>query len=134
MFLLFSLLPSDWLQMRSRRRIRAGKSRATSGIATIRSLRRFRAALDELYGDRIERVVLFGSRARGDAHAASDYDIAVFLKDLTDRWREFHRLADLRTDILADTGAFIEARPFRAGGYRERTPLMDEIRREGIDF
>ena len=35
--------------------------------------------------DRIERLVLFGSRARGDAHVASDYDIAVFLKDLTDR-------------------------------------------------
>jgi uncharacterized protein len=28
---------------------------------------RFRAALDALYGERIERVVLFGSRARGDA-------------------------------------------------------------------
>ena len=27
-------------------------------------LKRLRAALDELYGDRIERVVLFGSRAR----------------------------------------------------------------------
>jgi len=27
-------------------------------------LKRFRAALDALYGDRIERVVLFGSRAR----------------------------------------------------------------------
>jgi predicted nucleotidyltransferase len=54
-------------------------------------------------------------RARGDAHKGSDYDIAVFLRDLTDRWREFHRLADLRTDILADTGFFIEARPFRAG-------------------
>jgi predicted nucleotidyltransferase len=25
---------------------------------------RFRAALDELYGDRLDRVVLFGSRAR----------------------------------------------------------------------
>ena len=47
---------------------------------------------------------------------------------------EFHRLADLRTEILADTGVFIEARPFRAGAYRERTPLMHEIRREGIDF
>ena len=97
-------------------------------------LRRFRAALDGLYGDRIERVVLFDSRARGDAHEESDYDIAVFLKDLTDRWREFHRLADLRTEILTDTGVFIEARPFRAGAYRERTLLMHEIRREGRDF
>jgi uncharacterized protein len=121
--------------MRSLKPIKAGQTGATSRIATDDEiLRRFRAALDELYGDRIERVVLFGSRARGDAHEASDYDIAVFLKDLTDRRREFHRLADLRTEILADTGVFIEARPFRAGGYRERTPLMHEIRREGIDF
>ncbi len=97
-------------------------------------LHRFRAGLDELYGDRIERVVLFGSRARGDAHEASDYDIAVFPKDLTDRWREFHRLADLRTEILVDTGVFVEDRPFRAGGCRERTPLMHEIRRESVNF
>ena len=95
---------------------------------------RVRAALDALYGDRIERVVLFGSRARGDARDESDYDIAVFLRDLTDRWREFHRLADLRSDILSDTGIFIEARPFRAGSHREPTPLMREIRREGLDF
>lgn len=97
-------------------------------------LRRYRAALDELFGDRIERVVLFGSRARGDAHEDSDYDIAVFLKDLTDRWREFRRLADLRADILSGTGVFIEARPFRAAAYHERTPLMREIRRQGVDF
>src|ERR1700730_9433911 len=121
--------------MKSLKGSRAGKTPAPSGIgADDKILRRFRTALDELYGDRIERVGLFGSLARGDAHEASDYDIAVFLKDLTDRCREFHRLADLRTEILADTGVFIEARPFREGGYRERTPLMHDIRREGIDF
>ena len=51
-------------------------------------LKRFRAALDELYGERLERAVLFGSRARGDAHADPDYDIAVFLRDMPDRGRE----------------------------------------------
>jgi hypothetical protein len=56
------------------------------------------------------------------------------LEDLADRWHEFHRLADLRTDILSATGIFVEARPFRAGAYRARTPLMHEIRREGVDF
>jgi predicted nucleotidyltransferase len=44
-------------------------------------LRRFRATLDEIYGNRIERVVLCGSRARGDAGRDSDYDIAIFIKD-----------------------------------------------------
>lgn len=97
-------------------------------------LARFRAALDTLYGDRLERVVLFGSRARGDAHADSDYDVAVFLKDLTDRWGEGRRLSVIETDILAETGAFIHSVPYRAGSYRQRTPLMHEIRREGIDL
>jgi len=97
-------------------------------------LSRFRAALDQLYGESLERVVLFGSRARGDAHRDSDYDVAVFLKDLSDRWREINRLAAIETDILAETGAFIHAMPYRAGSYRERTPLMHEIRREGIDL
>jgi uncharacterized protein len=53
---------------------------------------------------------------------------------LTDRWREFHRLADLRAEILAETNAFLEARPFRAGSYHDRTPLMHEIRRDGLDL
>ncbi|MGA8381558.1 MAG: nucleotidyltransferase domain-containing protein [Stellaceae bacterium] len=105
-------------------------------IATVDDpiLKRFRAALDELYGDRIERIVLFGSRARGDAHEDSDYDIAVFLRDLKDRWPELNRLADLSTDILYETGEFIHAMAYRAGSYAERTPLMHEIRSDGIDL
>ena len=50
-------------------------------------LKRFREALGGLYGERIERVVLYGSRARGDADASSDYDVAVFLHDFVDRWQ-----------------------------------------------
>ena len=97
-------------------------------------LARFRAALAELYGDRLERVVLFGSRARGDAHSDSDYDIAVFLKDLTNRWGEARRLSEIETEILTETGAFIHAMPYSAGSYRLRTPLMHEIRRDGVDL
>jgi uncharacterized protein len=97
-------------------------------------LKRFRAALDEIYGERIERVVLFGSRARGDAREDSDYDVAVFLKVLTDRWPELDRLADLSTDILEETGEFVHAMPYRAGSHEVRTPLMHEIRISGIDL
>src|SRR5947199_5746242 len=85
-------------------------------------LKRFRAKLAEVYGDRLERVVLFGSRARGDAHADSDYDIAVFLRDLADRWQEARRLSAIETDILAETGAFFHSMPYAAVSYRERTP------------
>src|SRR5471030_1735489 len=98
------------------------------------TLIRFRKALNEIYGGQIDRVVLFGSRARGDAHADSDYDVAVFLKELPDRWKERHRLADLRVDFLDDTGAFFDAKPFSIASYAERTPLMHEIRRDGLDL
>jgi predicted nucleotidyltransferase len=97
-------------------------------------LKRFRATLAEVYGDRLERVVLFGSRARGDAHAESDYDIAVFLRDLTDRPAEMNRLADLSTKLIEEGGPFVHAMPYRAGSYNERTPLMLAIRTDGLDL
>jgi uncharacterized protein len=97
-------------------------------------LMRFRTALNEVYGDRIERVVLFGSRARGDAGVDSDYDVAVFLRDMSDRFAEMNRLADLSTQILDETGEFIHAMPYRAGSYNERTPLMLEMRAAGVDL
>jgi uncharacterized protein len=98
------------------------------------ALARFRAALGDIYGDQIERVVLFGSRARGDARPDSDYDVAVFLKNFHDRWNEVDRLIPVVTDILYEDGAFIHAMPYREGAYRDRTPLMHEMRREGLDL
>jgi uncharacterized protein len=97
-------------------------------------LKRFRAALDKVYGDRIERVVLFGSRVRGDAVRDSDYDVAVFLRGMPDRFAEMDRLADLSTEILDETGEFIHAMPYNAGSYNERTPLMLEVRAVGVDL
>jgi uncharacterized protein len=99
-------------------------------------LKRFRAALDEMYGERLERVVLFGSRARGDAHEDSDYDVAVFLRDMPERFAEMDRLADLSTKIIVEEdGPFIHAMPYGAASYNdERMPLMYAIRAEGIDL
>ena len=70
-------------------------------------LSKFRAALDALY---------------------------VFLKDLADRWAEADKIAVITTDVLDETDEVIHAMPYRAGSYRERTPLMHELRREGRDL
>ena len=106
----------------------------SANVALDPVLVRFRKALDEMYGSRLDRVVLFGSRARGDARPDSDYDVAVFLKDFNDRWSEVDRIVPVVTDILYDDGAFIHAMPYRAGADQERSPLMQEIRREGLDL
>ncbi len=95
---------------------------------------RFRAAVRGIYGERIERIVLFGSRARGEARPDSDYDIAVFLRDMSDRGQDMNRLADIGTDILYEAGRVVHAMPYRADGYGERTPLMQQIRQDGVEL
>lgn len=75
-------------------------------------------------------VRLTGARRSPD----SDYDIAVFIKDPGSLGEEIRRLARVETDILWDTGAVINALPFPAVAYRERTGFMHELRRDGRDL
>jgi predicted nucleotidyltransferase len=104
-------------------------------ISSDPNLMRFRAALAEAYGDRLARAVLFGSRARGDAEPDSDYDIAVFLHEMPDRFVEMKRIADLSAEILYETGGVIHALPYQAATYDDpRMPLMHEIRAEGLEL
>ena len=97
-------------------------------------LDRFRLALDEAFGDRIERVILFGSRARGDADPESDYDVAVFIRDHGSAWDENSRLADITTKIMLETGAIINAIPLLEGSYGQRTMFMHEVRKDGVEL
>ncbi|MEO9191408.1 MAG: nucleotidyltransferase domain-containing protein [Acetobacteraceae bacterium] len=97
-------------------------------------LKRFRAAVVEIYGRRVKRVMLYGSRARGEHRPDSDYDVAVFLRGTPERAKEMARLAEVETDILYDTGAVINALPFPAAAYRERTGFMSELRKDGLDL
>ena len=95
---------------------------------------RFRIALDAVYGCRIERIVLFGSRARGEARQDSDYDVAVFLKEMMSFGAESTIIADIESRILYDTGAVINALPLPAGSHEGRTAFMGELRRDGLDL
>lgn len=52
---------------------------------SVEQLRKISGALEQaltaLYGNRLDRVVLYGSYARGDFHAESDIDYLVVLRD-----------------------------------------------------
>ena len=56
-------------------------------------LKRFKAKVEKILGDRLDRVVLFGSRSRGDADPESDFDLLVTFRAYRKRIeREFSRL------------------------------------------
>ena len=77
-------------------------------------------------------MVLFDSRAGGDARPDSEWDIAVFLHERENFGKEFGRLAEIETNILFDIGAVINTLPLRAGLYAKRTGFTLELRRDGI--
>jgi predicted nucleotidyltransferase len=80
----------------------------------------------------VARVVQFGSRARGDARPDSDCDVAIFFRDLTDRFAEMDRIAGLSAELLDETGELVQAMPYCQNAYEDRTPLMHEIRADGV--
>ena len=73
----------------------------------------YAARLADRLGDRLVRVSLFGSRARGEESPRSDYDLMVVLRQATGEDRDaVHGLAteleldhnvDLSTKIVAET-------------------------------
>ena len=80
---------------------------------------------------RVARVVLYGSRARGDARADSDWDVAVFLRGGATA-RDLTALADAAYDPIEDSGEFIQpvALPLEAAG--AEAGFARRIRAEGI--
>lgn len=58
---------------------------------------RFKRGLAALPGVVVQRVILFGSRARGEGSEESDLDLAVILsEDETPHWRQ---IVDLATEL-----------------------------------
>jgi predicted nucleotidyltransferase len=97
-------------------------------------LTRFAAEVRAAYGDRLERIVLFGSRARGDHRPDSDYDVAVFIREPGTLWQELGVLCKITRAIEEDTGTEISPKPLLAGSYDHRTIFMSELRRDGRDL
>jgi predicted nucleotidyltransferase len=93
--------------------------------------REYKRRAEGAFGARVAKMVLYGSRARGDALPDSDWDVAVFLtgEPTSD---DLNRLSDLRTDLLYETGQFIQPIPIASRRLDEQSYLLRAIRSEGV--
>jgi predicted nucleotidyltransferase len=86
----------------------------------------------------MQQAILFGSRARGDAHAESDADVAIILKGQAGHFVHTKMaLDDIAYDILLDTGIRVQPLPVWESEWQQpekyRNPsLLGNIAREGI--
>ena len=99
-------------------------------------LARLKRELAALYGPKLKRVLLYGSRARGDFHEVSDYDVLVVLDEPFHWWTEVKRLADISTEIGIETAGdvILSLRPVTEAQMQERTGFMHNVRNEGLEL
>jgi uncharacterized protein len=95
-------------------------------------VRRVRLELEKLYGNRLRKVILYGSRARGDAHEDSDYDFLAVLDSLGDRPTEVAQLDDLAYDLMVETGDLVSIDPITEPDLARRTLFMHGVRADGL--
>jgi predicted nucleotidyltransferase len=86
-----------------------------------------------LYGDRLRRVVLYGSWARGDAHPESDVDLLVVLDEVRSRRDELARMSDVLWRHSLEHDVVVTEFPVSESEYRESDePLLVRARAEGV--
>ena len=84
-------------------------------------------------GDRLIKLVLYGSQARGIAKEHSDIDIMVVLKSPVSSGDEIFYMGEIKNKINLKYDQLISVFPISEEDFRTKTtPLLENIRREGI--
>lgn len=92
-----------------------------------------RQGLEKIYCEELERVVLFGSQAIGDARADSDIDILIVLKNPLFYSTESDRISFLIADLCLEYNVLISCAFATSEQFQHRNSgFFRNVRAEGV--
>ena len=96
----------------------------------------FKKAVSAFYGERLAKIILYGSYARGDFHEESDIDFLVVLKDEDiSVFREIDQLNDLAFGLALKFKTMISFVPTTLKKLtKSKMPLYFSVREEGLEI
>ena len=99
------------------------------------ALDRLKEVLTRDFG--LVKLILYGSKARGDSDRESDIDVLVVLKDGFD-WRTKHSIYDVCFDIGLEHDVLLQPVVFSESNYESPrfrvTPLLQNVTAEGFEL
>lgn len=96
-------------------------------------LTQLRSHFEQLYGDRLTQMVLYGSQARGDADPDSDIDVLVVLKAPVQAGEEIDRTLQIVAHLSLQNDRVISCQFMNEEKFTNyQSPLLRNIRKEGI--
>jgi hypothetical protein len=103
-------------------------------VETDKVLKELKHGMESQFGDRLVKMVVFGSRARGDFDAESDTDIAIIVRELSRELKHqiLDTVAEIELKYLSPLSVLIfSENEFEHLKRRERRIALD-IEKEGI--
>jgi len=92
-----------------------------------------KSAVSQLYGERLAKLILFGSYARGEEKDASDIDFLVVLNDKKiSPFTEIERINDKVYDLMIQCGKIISFVPTTSDSFSNSPNMLYSlIKKEG---
>lgn len=94
-------------------------------------IQEFKRRAEKALPGRIVRVMLYGSRARGDARPDSDWDVAIFLRGAPSS-EDRNVLSDIGFDLMMEHGQHLQTIAIDAARTPEGSYFLRSVLKDGL--